>query len=62
MRTRPTAGTNRGDLRIAAQFMNYPLQATFMEREYGVGVWNRENGAVLQTNNTVYSAPPAWGL
>ena len=63
IRTRPTAGsTNRGDLRIAAQLASYPLMATYMEREYGVGVYNRINGACLYTGNATYAAPAAWSL
>lgn len=63
IRTRPTAGTvNRGDLRIAAQLALYPLMATFMEREYGVGVYNRQNGACLDTQHSSYTAPGAWTL
>ena len=62
MRTRPTAGVARGDLRIAAQYDMYPLQATFMEREYGVGVVERTNGACLYTGGGSYVAPATWSL
>lgn len=63
MRTRPSVGTvNRGDLRIAAQVASYPLMATYMEREYGIGVYERQNGACLYTGNATYTAPPAWSL
>jgi hypothetical protein len=62
MRTRPTAGVNRGALRIAAQVASYPLMATYMEREYGIGVYERRNGAVLKMDNATYSAPAAWSL
>lgn len=62
MRTRPSAGVDRGQLRIAAQIEMYPLQATYMEREYGVGIWNRQNGACLDTQHSTYQAPPAWTL
>lgn len=62
MRTRPSAGIDLGQLRIAAQNMSYPLQATVMEREYGIGVYERTNGAVLYTGNATYTAPPAWSL
>jgi len=62
-RTRPSAGNvNRGDLRIAAQFSSYPLMATYMEREYGIGVYERRNGACLYTQNATYTAPAAWSL
>jgi hypothetical protein len=63
VRTRPTAGTtNRGSLRIAAQNESYPLRATYLEREYGVGVWERTNGACLFTAGGSYQAPPVWSL
>jgi len=63
IRTRPTAGTvNRGSLRIAAQLNAYPLMATYMEREYGVGVYERTNGACLYTGGSSYTAPAAWTL
>jgi hypothetical protein len=62
IRTRPTAGTSRGILRIAAQNASYPLQATYMEREYGIGVYERTNGACLDCNHTTYQAPSAWSL
>ena len=63
MRTRPTAGVNRGNLRIAAQVEAYPLMATYMEREYGIGVYERSNGACLDTTHSgTYQAPSAWSL
>jgi len=62
MRTRPTAGVNRGQLRIAAQLSMYPLMATYMEREYGIGVYNRQNGACLYMGGSSYTAPAAWSL
>ncbi|SRR6266571_1387917 len=62
MRTRPTAGVNRGQLRIAAQLSMYPLMATYMEREYGISVFNRENGACMDLTHSTYQAPPAWSL
>jgi len=63
MRTRPTAGTvDRGSLRIAAQLDAYPLMATYMEREYGIGVFQRNNGACLDTTHSSYTAPAAWSL
>jgi hypothetical protein len=62
MRTRPTAGVNRGSLRIAAQLQAYPLMATYMEREYGVAVYERTNGACLYISSSTYAAPSAWTL
>lgn len=55
-RTRPgTAG--RGDLRIVADDEKYPLRAETMEREFGIGVWNRDCAAVLYTGGGAYVAP-----
>ena len=48
----------RGALRLVADYDNYPLRAQTMEREFGVGVWNRANGAVLYvTAATTYVSP-----
>jgi hypothetical protein len=43
MRTRP----NGGDLELAFEDERYPLRARGWEREFGVAVWQRTNGAVL---------------
>lgn len=59
MRTRDAV---RGNLRIAAEMEIYPLRATFMEREYGVSVYERSAAAVLKTDNATYSAPAEWSL
>lgn len=59
MRTR---SAQRGNLRIAADLEMYPLRATFMEREYGVSVFERSNGAALYIGNSTYTAPPAWAI
>jgi hypothetical protein len=37
-------------LRIAAEFDTHPLQAQYMEAEYGMGALERTNGAVMQLN------------
>lgn len=44
-----------GSIRLETVATNvlFPLQADYMESEYGFGVWNRTNGAIL------YSAPGA---
>jgi hypothetical protein len=34
-----------------------PLHAEYMETIFGIGVWNRGNGAVHQFNNASYTAP-----
>jgi hypothetical protein len=49
------AGT--GDLVIAAEDEEYPLRARSLEREMGVGVWNRQNGAALYLSNATYAIP-----
>lgn len=53
MRTRNGASS----LEIAAEIVDYPLQAKYMEAEYGVGVWNRTAGGVLYFANAVYADP-----
>jgi hypothetical protein len=35
----------------------HPLRAQGMGRKFGIGVWNRTNGAVLRTANATYAAP-----
>jgi hypothetical protein len=47
----------RGALRLVADNEAYPLRAQTREREFGVGVWNRTNGAVLYTANATYAVP-----
>ena len=44
-------------LRIAATNSAYPLTAQYVEDEFGIGVWNRTNGAVLYTGGTSYTDP-----
>jgi hypothetical protein len=44
-------------LRVAGEIPVYPLLAKFMEREFGIGVWNRTNGAVGFFTNATYSDP-----
>ena len=44
-------------LMIAAQFNAFPLVAEMMLAEFGIGVWNRTNGAVHQFNNGTYQSP-----
>ena len=53
MRTRN--GTS--NLAIAAEIDLYPLRADYMEAEFGVGVWNRTAGAVLDFVNATYTDP-----
>lgn len=47
-----------GNLVIAAEDEAYPLRAKTLEAEFGVGVWQRTGGAVLDiTDVTTYVAP-----
>lgn len=42
---------------VAAEDESYPLRAQTLDSEFGIGVLERRNGAVLLTNNATYSAP-----
>ncbi len=44
-------------LRIPAEFDAFPLHAQYIHAEFGIGVWNRTNGAVLRFNNGTYADP-----
>lgn len=54
---RPERNPARGDLRMVADNETYPLRAQSWERNFGLSVWNRTNGAVLDTTHTTYTAP-----
>ena len=54
---RRRAATNLDVFGLVANDENYPLRAETMEREFGIGVWGRENAAVLYTGNATYAAP-----
>lgn len=54
-RTRPVNGY--GLFRMTAEHEHYPLRAQHLEREFGIGVWQRFGAAVLYTGNTTYAAP-----
>lgn len=48
------------DLVVAAELEAYPMRAQYMESEFGVGCWNRTNGAVHQWTaavDDVYEIP-----
>lgn len=47
----------RANLRIVAENEYHPLRTQTLASEFGVGVWNRTNGAVLFANGNVYQAP-----
>lgn len=53
LRTRGTGG----GLELVFNDEDYPLRCEFYERELGLGVQERTNGAVLRTNNGTYAAP-----
>lgn len=46
-----------GNLVIAAEDEQYPLRAETLECEFGFGIWNRTNGAVLYTGGGAYVEP-----
>jgi hypothetical protein len=52
-----TRNAQRGSFRIAAQIPLYPLQATYAEREYGMAVYERTNGACLYFGGASYTPP-----
>lgn len=47
----------RSALRIVAENEYHPLRTQTLMSEFGMAVWNRQNGAVLRTNNATYAAP-----
>lgn len=47
--------TSLQGLRLAAEFDEHPLLTRFYEAEFGVGVWERSNGAVLYTGNDTWA-------
>ncbi len=53
-RVRPGGSTG---LRVAGTNVLFPLQAEYMEAEFGFGVWTRTNGAVLYHANATYADP-----
>lgn len=46
-------------LKPAAQIVMFPLQAEYMNSEFGFGVWTRTNGAVLDFGHSSYTVPAA---
>jgi hypothetical protein len=53
----PERGPNTGDLGLLYDNEQFPLRARAFGRQFGVGVWNRTNGAVLYIGGTSYTAP-----
>jgi len=54
---RQRSATALQGLRIASTISTFPLMAEYMEAEFGLGVWERTNGAVLYTGGTTYTDP-----
>lgn len=52
----PTFG-GLDQLALMAEDERYPLRARTYERQFGIGVWNRTNGAILYTGGGAYVAP-----
>jgi hypothetical protein len=46
-----------GDLNLQYEDERLPLRARSYERQFGVGVWQRVGGAVLEFNNGTYQTP-----
>jgi len=44
-------------LNLEADEESHPLRARVLAHEFGIGVWNRTNGAVLYTGNATYADP-----
>ena len=42
---------------LAAELDAYPLRADYYEAEFGVGVWTRTNGVVVEFDNGTYQVP-----
>ena len=54
MRTR---NENSGNLELVSENESYPLRARIWEREFGMGVQERSNGAILYTGGASYVSP-----
>lgn len=61
LRFRQRAATTLQGLRLAAEIPAYPLYAKYYEAEYGIGVWTRTNGVVVQFTNGAYQDPTITG-
>ena len=57
LKLRQRTATSLQGLRVAAELSSYPLHAKYMEDEYGIGVYTRTNGAVLEFDNGTYQDP-----
>jgi hypothetical protein len=54
---RQRTATSLQGLRIAGEITTFPLQAQYMEAEFGFGVWNRSAAAILYYGDTTYADP-----
>jgi hypothetical protein len=54
---RQRASTQLQGLRVAANLAAFPLNAQYLEAEFGISVWTRTNGAVLYSAGAVYADP-----
>lgn len=54
---RVPAGQTQIVLKPAAEIVMFPLQAKYMNSDYGFGVWTRTNGAVLDFGHGSYTDP-----
>ena len=53
----PSQAPEFGDLQFLYEDERLPLRARSYERQFGIGVWQRVGGAVLQFNNGSYQDP-----
>lgn len=51
-----------GDLALEFTDEQYPLRAESFDRVFGIGVWRRQNGAVLYFGGSTYVTPTLLGL
>lgn len=57
IRTRTGDFAGAGGFRMIAEHEHYPLQAQFLGREMGIGVYGRHKAAAGRSNNASYAAP-----
>lgn len=54
---RQRAQTSLQGLRLVSEFSHHPLHVQFLESEFGIGVNQRANGALLYIGDATYQAP-----
>lgn len=57
LKFRQRNSTTLQGLRLAAELDTYPLYAKYFEAEFGLGVWTRTNGVVVEFDNASYQNP-----